>query len=124
MSVIRAAEAQVHHVHNARFTSYIRPDTGSSELCVWQLEVEPGSEGAGHRVLREEAFVLLDGEVLFTLDGQAHRLEVGDAVLAPAKSTIRLDNPGSRPARLLVSVPVGFSAEMADGTTMTPPWVS
>ncbi len=124
MSVIRAAEAQVHHMHNVRFTSYIRPGTGSSELCVWQLEVEPGSGGAAHRVLREEAFVLLEGEVVFALDGEAHRLEAGDAVVAPGKSTIRLDNPGSRPARLVVTVPVGFTAELGDGTIITPLWVS
>ena len=124
MPVIRAAEAEVHEMHNARFTSYIRPGTGSAELCVWRLDVDPASEGQPHRVLREEAFVLLEGEVVLTIDGVAHSLAAGDAAVALAGSVIRVDNPGDRPAGILVTVPVGFWGELPDGTRIAPRWVS
>ncbi|WP_406236886.1 cupin domain-containing protein [Nocardia sp. NBC_01009] len=124
MPVIRAAEAQVHEMHNARFTSYIRPETGSTELCVWQTGIDPGTVGVGHKILREEAFVVIRGAVTLHIDGEASALEPGDAAIAPAGSTISLDNTGSEPAALVVTVPVGFAAELADGTRLTPPWAS
>ncbi|MCM6778264.1 cupin domain-containing protein [Nocardia sp. CDC159] len=124
MPVIRADEAQVHQMHNARFFSYIRPGTGSAEICQWRVEIEPGTVGQAHRVLREESFVMLDGTAVLSIDGESAALAPGDAALAPAGATIRLDNPGERVAALLVTVPVGFCGELADGTRITPPWVS
>ena len=124
MPVIRAAEAEVHQMHNARFTSYARPGTGSAELCVWTLEVDAATDGQPHRLLGEEVFVLLEGEAVFSIDDVANRLTAGDAAIAPRGSVIRVDNPGQLPARLLVTAPVGFSGELPDGTRITPPWVS
>jgi len=124
MPVIHAAEAQVHQMHNARFTSYARPGTGSAELCVWMLEVGAATEGQQHKLLGEEVFVLLEGEVVLSIDNVANRLTAGDAAIAPRGSAIRVDNPGQRPARMLVTAPVGFSGELPDGTRLTPPWVS
>ncbi|MBF6333133.1 cupin domain-containing protein [Nocardia transvalensis] len=124
MPVIRAAEAEVHEMHNARFTSYVRPGTGSADICLWQVEVAAATIGHEHRVLREEVFVLLDGTAVLSIDGAAASLAPGDAAVAPAGAVVRLDNPGERAAVLLVTVPVGFSAELADGTRIIPPWVS
>ncbi|MEU2030224.1 cupin domain-containing protein [Nocardia amamiensis] len=124
MPVVRAAETTVHEMHNARFTPLIRPGTGSKEVCVWQLEIAAGTIGVEHRILREEAFVLLSGAAIFTVEGESAPLEPGDAAVAPAESTIRLDNPGEAPATLMVIAPVGFAGELADGTRITPPWVS
>jgi quercetin dioxygenase-like cupin family protein len=124
MPVIHAAEAEVHELHNARFISYARPGTGSRELCLWQVRIAAGSEGQTHTVLREEVFAVIEGEVVLTVDGAAHPLSSGDAAIALAGSAIRLDNPGERAAMLIVTVPVGFSAELADGTRIVPPWVS
>ncbi|WP_278263091.1 cupin domain-containing protein [Nocardia sp. AG03] len=124
MPVVRATDAPVHEVHNARFTSLIRPGIGSAELCVWQTEVAPDSTGVPHRILGEEAFVVLSGEVVLTVDGESARLEPGDAVVAPAGSTIALANPGAVAATLLVTVRTGFAAELPDGSTFTPPWAS
>ncbi|QLY30434.1 cupin domain-containing protein [Nocardia huaxiensis] len=124
MPVTTAATAQVFEMHNARFTSLIRPSTGSTELCVWRVEVAPGTEGVAHRVLREEAFVVLSGGPTLTVEGVTTDLAVGDAALAPAGSTIRLSNLGEQPAVVLVTVPVGFTGELADGTVVNPPWVN
>ncbi|WP_040781179.1 cupin domain-containing protein [Nocardia pneumoniae] len=124
MPVVRAAETTVHEMHDARFTPLIRPAIGSKELCVWRLEIAAGTIGVEHRILREEAFVLLGGAVTLTVDGESSALEPGDAAVAPAESAIRLDNPGEDPATLMVIAPVGFAGELADGTRITPPWVS
>jgi quercetin dioxygenase-like cupin family protein len=124
MPVVRAAEAEVHQMHNARFTSYARPGTGSTELCVWRLDIDPESQGQPHRVLREEVFVLLEGEVVLTIDGVASSLGAGDAAIAPAGAVIRVDNPGAGRAGILVTVPVGFWGELPDGTRITPRWVN
>lgn len=124
MPVIRIATAEVHEMHGSRFTPLVRPAAGSAELCVWRLEVSPGTEGVAHKVLREEAFVLLDGALTLTIDGEAAALTPGDAAVAPAGSTIRLDNSADHPAVVMVTAPVGFSGELADGTRINPPWVN
>lgn len=124
MPIIRSADAQVHEVHNARFTSLVRPGTGSAELCVWQTEVGADSVGVPHRILGEEAFVLLSGEVTMTIDGESALMKPGDAAVAPAGSMIALANSADEPAALLVTVRVGFAAELPDGSTFTPPWAS
>lgn len=124
MPVIRSADAQVHEVHNARFTSLVRPGTGSAELCVWQTEVAADSVGVPHRILGEEAFVLLSGEVTMTIDGESAPMKPGDAAVAPAGSMIALANSTGELTTLLVTVRVGFAAELPDGSTFTPPWAS
>lgn len=124
MPVIRSANAQVHEVHNARFTSLVRPGTGSAELCVWQTEVRADSVGVPHRILGEEAFVVLSGEVTMTIDGESTPMKPGDAAVAPAGSMIALANSAGEIAKLLVTVRVGFAAELPDGSTFTPPWAS
>ncbi|MFC4127278.1 cupin domain-containing protein [Nocardia rhizosphaerae] len=124
MPVVRSEHAPVHEVHNARFISLIRPDVGSCELCVWRTEVAPGSQGVPHRILGEEAFVLLSGAVGMLIDGESALLAPGDAAIAPAGSVIALSNAGAEPAVLLVTVRRGFAAELPDGSTFVPPWAS
>ncbi|WP_019929046.1 cupin domain-containing protein [Nocardia sp. BMG111209] len=124
MPVVRAADAEVHTMHNATFTSYVRPSTGSTEICLWRLEVGPGTTGQGHRILREEVFLMLSGAAELTVGDETTTLIGGDAAVVPAGSLLRIDNPGTTPAAFAVVVPVGFSAELADGTPITPRWVN
>lgn len=124
MPVIHAADTRSHAMHGSVFTPLVRPAIGSTELCVWRLEVAPRLEGVGHRIHREEAFVVLTGTPILTIDGESHALTAGDAALAPAGSTIRLDNPSPEPATVMVTAPVGFTGELPDGTVVDPPWVN
>lgn len=124
MPVIRTAEATVHEMHNSRFTPMVRPSTGSTELCVWRVEVAPSTAGVPHKIHREEAFVLLSGAITFSIDGTESDLAQGDAAVANAGSTIRLSNPSDHPAVVLVTTTVGFTGELADGTIVNPPWVN
>ena len=61
MPVIHAADAVVHDLHGARFTSYASSVAGSAELCVWRLELPEVGAGAPHRISREEVFVFTGG---------------------------------------------------------------
>ncbi|MEU1430321.1 cupin domain-containing protein [Nocardia sp. NPDC005746] len=124
MPVVHAADIQSHEMHGSRFTPLIRPAVGSSELCVWRLEIAPGTQGVAHRIHREEGFVVLAGSITLTIQGESARLAAGDAGVAPADSVIRLDNPSDRTAEVLVTAPVGFTGELLDGTVVNPPWVN
>ncbi|MGW4243894.1 cupin domain-containing protein [Nocardia sp. NPDC004722] len=124
MPVIHAADTESHEMHGSRFTPLIRPSMGSGELCLWRLEIAPGTTGVAHRIHREEAFVVLSGGITITIAGESAVLTAGDAAVAPAGSTIRLDNPAADPAVVLVNAPVGFTGELLDGTVITPPWVN
>ncbi|WP_162958717.1 hypothetical protein [Nocardia yunnanensis] len=64
------------------------------------------------------------GGITLTIEGQSARLGAGDAAVAAAGSTIRLDNPSEVRAELLVNAPVGFTGELPDGTPIDPPWVN
>jgi hypothetical protein len=52
-------------------------------------------------------------------------LAEGDVAVVPAGEPIALANTGGVPARLQVAIRAGFSATMADGTSVgTPPWAA
>ncbi|MGW4354577.1 cupin domain-containing protein [Nocardia sp. NPDC004582] len=124
MPAIHAADIQSHEMHGSRFTPLIRPAVGSSELCVWRVEIAPATQGVAHRIHREEAFVVLAGSITLTIEGEPARLAAGDAAVAAAGSVIRLDNPADLAAEVLVTAPVGFTGELLDGTVVNPPWVN
>ncbi len=144
MSVIRPADAVVHEMHGARFTSFAAPSTGSGELCVWRVELPAPTDsvyGAGsahgtesahddvpravpHRISREEVFVVVEGSLLLTLDGRAEPLSAGDVAVATAGSLLTLENPGPGPAAAWVSTSVGLEAQLADGSRIVPPWAN
>jgi quercetin dioxygenase-like cupin family protein len=124
MAVVRSAEARTHELHGARFISYATPRTGSKELCAWRGEVPAGTKAPAHTVSREEILHLLDGELLITLDGRAERITAGDTVIVNTGATLTVENPTDRTATTWVTTSVGLSAELADGTRITPPWAN
>lgn len=124
MPVIHAADVESHQLHGSTFTPLVRPATGSAELCVWRLEIAPGTRGVAHRILREEAFVPASGSIAVTIEGETKSLAPGDAAVAAAGSAIRLDNSADAPAIVMVTAPVGFTGELPDGTIVDPPWVN
>lgn len=50
----------------------------------------------------EELYVLVSGRAVMRVDGAAHELRPGDAVLAPVGSNHDLHNPGDETAHVLV----------------------
>lgn len=121
MPVIRVADAVPFETHGSRFSSYVAPARGSTQLCAWRLQVPPDLRGAAHRPTREEVLLVLDGELHLTIDGVAAVLQQGDAALVPADSELRVDG-GPRGASAWVTTTPGLEAVMGDGTRLTPPW--
>ena len=124
MPFVRAAEAVVHELHGTRFTSYIRPASGGRDLAAWRCEIPAGAVATPHVISQEETFYVLSGRLLFTIDDETAELGPGDAAVAPADSALGIDNPADQPAQMWVTTRVGLTAKLADGTTITPPWVN
>jgi quercetin dioxygenase-like cupin family protein len=124
MPVVRSSEATAHEIHGARFVSYATPLTGSKELCAWRGEIPPGTRAPAHTVSREEIFHLLVGDLLITLDGRTERIRAGDTVIVNAGATLAVENPTGHTALSWVTTSVGLTAELADGTRITPPWAN
>ena len=124
MPVIRSSEAVTHEIHGARFVSYATPLTGSKELCAWRGEVPPGTKAPAHTVSKEEILHLLAGTLRITLDGDTADLAAGDTLIVNAGSTLAVENPTDQTALTWVTTSVGLTAELADGTVLTPPWAN
>lgn len=121
MPVFRPADAAVFETHGSRFASYASPSRGSSQLCAWRLDVPAGLRGIAHRPNREEVFLILDGKMRITLDGEATDAGTGHVVVVPANSEIRVDG-GPTAASAWVTTTPGLEAVMTDGSRIAPPW--
>ena len=95
MSIIRADQAPTFELPGVRFTAYAAPSRGSAELCTWQITVAPDQEPASHTLDRDETFLVLEGRLRVTPDGED--LGPGDVVVVPAGETIAVVNPGLCP---------------------------
>ena len=123
MTVVRVADAPNFTVDGFHFTGLTAPSRGATELCTWQLEIEPNAKSDAHWLDHEEVFVLLDGTITVSVADENIELHTGDAISVPAKSLLQLTNSGNRTAHALVCLPAGTHATMADGHEVgTPPW--
>jgi glyoxylate utilization-related uncharacterized protein len=121
MPVITSSDADIFETHGVRFSSYVRPSRGSSQLCSWRIDVPAGLKGTPHRPSREEIICCIDGELKITLDGVTDILRAGDAAYVPAGSEICLDGGPGGGAALTTSL-AGLEATMSDGSQLRPPW--
>ena len=72
MAIVRATESPRFDLPGVHFFGLLAPGRGSTELCTWRLEVDPGA-GANdepHQLDHEEVFVILEGSLTITIDGQ------------------------------------------------------
>ena len=123
MTIVRRAESVPHRMHGATFHACAAPARGSAELCAWRVEIAPGVAGAPHRIGREEVFLQLEGRLTYTVDGVAGTLAPGDVLVVPAGAELILDNTTAEPGAAWVTTSVGFEAVLADGSSISPPWV-
>ena len=107
--------------HGSRFTPFANPTLGSTELCVWRVQIPADTTGVSHSLNHEEVITVLDGEVQFRLDEDKAVLRAGEAVIVPAGHTMAVDTH-TMPATILAITKVDVHATMADGTSFTPPW--
>jgi quercetin dioxygenase-like cupin family protein len=123
MPVMHQEDAVAHRLHGATFNSFVAPSSGSRELCAWRLEVGPGTVGMPHRVSREEVLVVLTGELTATVEDAVTTVRAGDVIFVPAGARFGLDNTSATAATAWVTTSVGLEATLADGSTISPPWV-
>src|ERR1700727_2587037 len=127
MPIVRAADAVLHEMHGARFTSYAAPARGSTELCAWRLDLPGGATGMPHTVSREEILFVLSGSLQVTFEPgkgpKAAEAGRGDVIVVPAGSTTSVATPGGEPAAAWVTTSAGLTATLPDGATIPPPWV-
>ncbi len=121
MPVFRAADATLFETHGSRFSSYVAPSRGSTQLCAWRLDVPAGTEGVAHRPNRDEIVLVLQGRLHVTLDGDEIEAGAGDVVLVPAGSELRVDSHQAGASAWVTTTP-GLEAVMADGSRIAPPW--
>ncbi|NYJ74031.1 cupin domain-containing protein [Allobranchiibius huperziae] len=121
MPTFTPADADVHSVHGSTFSSFVRTDSGSADLCAWKLDVPPGLTGVAHRPSNEEVILVLAGQLIVTLDGESSTLQTGSVALVPAGSTLRVDT-GPVGATAWVTTTAGLHATLPDGSSMAPPW--
>ncbi|MFI9770090.1 cupin domain-containing protein [Streptomyces sp. NPDC052415] len=124
MPVIRSTDAVTHEIHGARFVSYATPRTGSKELCAWRGEIPPGTKAPAHTVNREEILHVLIGNLRITLDGTTTDIAAGDSLIINPGATLAVENPTDQTALTWVTTSIGLTADLADGTRLTPPWAN
>ena len=123
MPIIRAAQAPHFDLDGFHFLGFTSPSRGATELCTWQLDIDPGAASDAHRLKHEEVFIPLQGTLWVVLDGEEIELTTGDALAVPAHCLLQVANRCNEAARALVCVSAGIRATHADGREIgTPPW--
>ncbi len=123
MPVFRHDDPVLFETHGSRFSAYVNPTRGSTQLSAWRLDVPAETRGVAHRPSREEVLLVLAGELSVSVDGVTSAVRVGDVVLVPADAELRVDS-GAAGASAWVTTTPGLEAVTADGTRIVPPWAS
>ncbi len=76
----------------------------SDDFAMFESALPPTWDGPPPHVHRiyDEAFYVLDGNVVFTIDGTTTDCPAGSVVFVPRGATHGFGNPAPRPARILV----------------------
>jgi mannose-6-phosphate isomerase-like protein (cupin superfamily) len=124
VAIVWAAQAPHFDLDGFHFLGLTSPSRGATELCTWRLDLEPGAESDLHKLNREEVFIVLEGAVSVTRDGEEEvELHTGDACAIPACRLFRVANRTHEVARAIVCIAANFNGAYADGReTGTPPW--
>jgi quercetin dioxygenase-like cupin family protein len=123
MPITHAAHAPHFDLDGFHFLGFTSPSRGATELCTWQLAIDPGAASDAHRLNHEEVFLPLQGTFSVVLDGEELALTTGDALAVPAHCLLQVVNHSNEVARALVCIATGFKAIHADGREIgTPPW--
>jgi quercetin dioxygenase-like cupin family protein len=122
MPITDAGTASVHELDGARFTPLAAPSTGSTEICVWRVELPPHGDAVPHELTREEVLVILSGTARASIDGRAGEVGAGGAVIVPPDTPFSLVAAGDEPVVALAYLPVGGQARMPGQEPFTPPW--
>lgn len=124
MIVIRAQDTQAIETPNGNFgTSLATPRLGARDVTVVRQRQTPGGFNPAHTHDREEVMVLLAGAVTVSAGDARHELFPGDALIVPAGTPHRVDNPGDTDAEWLIVSPVGVRFFRDTGEEAHPAWI-
>jgi mannose-6-phosphate isomerase-like protein (cupin superfamily) len=76
-------------------------DLGAQLSTMFMVRYEPGGLAGTHDHPLEETYMILEGEVDATFDGERYRLGAGDVAFAGVGSVHGFSNPGDVPVRWL-----------------------
>ena len=122
MPVTDSRTASVHELAGTRFTPLAAPSSGSTEICVWRVELPPHADAVPHELTREEVLVVLSGTARASIGGRVDEVEAGSAVIVPPDTPFSLSAVGAEPVVALAYLPVGGQARMPGEEPFTPPW--
>jgi quercetin dioxygenase-like cupin family protein len=120
--LIRASEAPSWEQQGWKMQGLAAPSRGSAQLAVWQVHIDPNTDGPLHRVDHDIVFVVIDGAAMITVDGETVDVAAGDAFVIPAGSERKLGNRQSIPCDLINAMPAGAKSERTDGSKSSIPW--
>jgi quercetin dioxygenase-like cupin family protein len=121
MPVVRADQGIVHSVHGSIFHSFAAPSRGNTELVrlAGGGSVTTATHTSSARPRR--ILLVLEGQLMLTLDGTTFSLGSGDTAVVPANGEMCIDGGHAR-SQVWVTSSVALEAVMVDGTRLTPPW--
>ena len=122
MPVTDARTASVHERDGTRFTPLAAPSIGSTEICVWRVELPAHADAVPHELTREEVLVVLSGTARAAIDGRSADIGPGDAIIVPPDTPFSLAATGDEPMVALAYLPVGGQARMPGQEPFTPQW--
>jgi quercetin dioxygenase-like cupin family protein len=122
MPIISRVSAPTFPLEHASFVGLAAPSRGATETSVWEVTLAPGAPALEHSLDREEVLVAVAGRAVARIDGQAHEVGAGDAIVVPAHRPFSLANPHATPFVAVAVLPVGGRATIAGGAPFVPPW--
>ncbi len=104
MSQVEAAE--VEGCEGASIQVLLGPDDGMPSFYTRRFTIQPGGRIPAHRHQDiEHQQVVLAGQMVLTLDGEAQTVSEGDCVYIPARVGHAYENRGDLPVQFLCMVP-------------------
>ena len=76
-------------------------DLGSRVSCFLVMKIPPGGGPVLHRHPYEETFIVEEGEVTFTADGETIEARGGQVVVVPADAPHKFVNSGEGPLKMV-----------------------
>lgn len=86
-------------------------DTLSLPYSVAIAELRPQQSSYRHRLAQVEVYYVLDGCGVMHIDNEAQTVQVGDAVLIPARAVQWIENTGTGHLRFMAIVSPPWSAD-------------
>lgn len=80
-------------------------------LSVLKLEAPPGADSGSEPMQHrgEDVAVVLEGSLLYTVDGEEHQLEAGDSIRYNSRLPHRMENPHDEESRaIVITTPPSF----------------